>query len=201
MERSRLPLGLRKKVSEKGFTLIELLVVIAIISLLSSIVLAPLNSARMRARDTYRADTLREIRTALENYQNDAGHYPDTGGRWTCFDCTAQLYLTTNQIQVDPVNPTPVNLNTALVSKHYLSKIPQDPNPMVAINAGFLYITTPGGGDYCIMSFRDPENMNNFKNSLINRVRCTLPVLSNGSCTAGTNSIYMSTGVSYALGC
>ncbi len=60
----------------RGFTLIELLVVIAIIGVLSSIVLAALNSARMKANDAARAADIRSIKTAMELYYNDNHQYP-----------------------------------------------------------------------------------------------------------------------------
>jgi prepilin-type N-terminal cleavage/methylation domain-containing protein len=64
----------------KGFTLIELLVVISIIGLLSTVVLASLNTARARARDAKRAQELVQIRNALELYALDNdGQYPPTG--------------------------------------------------------------------------------------------------------------------------
>ncbi|PSO45775.1 MAG: hypothetical protein BRC25_01020 [Parcubacteria group bacterium SW_6_46_9] len=58
-----------------GFTLIELLVVVAIISLLSSVILASLSSARESARDTRRATDFEQLRTAMELYYNDNGNY------------------------------------------------------------------------------------------------------------------------------
>ena len=61
---------------KKGFTLIELLVVVSLIGVLSTLVIANLNSARERARDTQRKSDLRNIQTALRLYYNDSGGYP-----------------------------------------------------------------------------------------------------------------------------
>ena len=60
----------------KGFTLIELLVVIAIIGILSSVVLASLNSARGKARDSKRKADLDQIAMAMQFYYDDYGYYP-----------------------------------------------------------------------------------------------------------------------------
>jgi type II secretion system protein G len=59
-----------------GFTLIELLVVIAIISLLSSVVLASLSSARESARDSRRASDFDQLRKAVQAYITDNTAYP-----------------------------------------------------------------------------------------------------------------------------
>ncbi len=69
-----------KNKKNTGFTLIELLVVISIISLLASVVMASLNSARAKARDTKRMQDLVQMRSALEAYYSDNGSYPVTGG-------------------------------------------------------------------------------------------------------------------------
>lgn len=64
--------------TNKGFTLIELLVVIAIIGLLSSVVLASLNSARTKARDARRVADIKQMQTALELYYDTNKRYPAT---------------------------------------------------------------------------------------------------------------------------
>src|SRR3989344_213082 len=60
-----------------GFTLIELLVVVAIISLLSSVVMASLNSARAKARDAKVIQEFKEIQKALALYFDKNGNYPN----------------------------------------------------------------------------------------------------------------------------
>lgn len=62
---------------QKGFTLIELLVVIAIIGILSSVVVASLNSARQKARDARRVDDVKQLQLALDLYFDaNSGKYP-----------------------------------------------------------------------------------------------------------------------------
>ena len=64
-----------KKIA-RGFTLIELLVVIAIIGILASIVLASLDSARIKSRDARRLADIDAIKKALTIYNNDNSGYP-----------------------------------------------------------------------------------------------------------------------------
>jgi prepilin-type N-terminal cleavage/methylation domain-containing protein len=68
-----------KNKNNKGFTLIELLVVVAIIGLLSSVVLASLNTARGKARDAGREHDLGQIRLALNLYFDKYGNWMQSG--------------------------------------------------------------------------------------------------------------------------
>jgi len=61
---------------KRGFTLIELLVVIAIIGILSSVVLASLNSARSKSRDAKRISDIKQLQLALELSFDDNNNYP-----------------------------------------------------------------------------------------------------------------------------
>ncbi|MFA5744992.1 MAG: prepilin-type N-terminal cleavage/methylation domain-containing protein [Candidatus Paceibacterota bacterium] len=98
----------------RGFTLIELLVVIAIIGILSSVVLASLNTARMKSRDTKRMADLGQIRIALEMYYNDHGYYPQSSCGW---DCNGYRYS---------YSSSGWNVLAADL-KPYIATLPQDP--------------------------------------------------------------------------
>jgi prepilin-type N-terminal cleavage/methylation domain-containing protein len=66
-----------KKSSVRGFTLIELLVVIAIIGLLSTIIAAPIQSARKKARDAKKIAEVKSTQLALEQYaESNSAQYP-----------------------------------------------------------------------------------------------------------------------------
>jgi prepilin-type N-terminal cleavage/methylation domain-containing protein len=112
----------------KGFTLIELLVVVAVISLLASIVVTALNTARAESRDTRRKSDLHQIYNAMELYVNDNGQTPplNYGGSWQVI-----------------ANDACTGLGNYLVPK-YMSSIPDDPKspgppPCNSPTDGFWY--------------------------------------------------------------
>lgn len=88
---------MRTHSSQRGFTLIELLVVIAIIGMLSSVVLASLNTARESARDARRLADIKQLQTALElSYDSDTlPRYPDA----------LSSLVSNGHIQAMPVDP------------------------------------------------------------------------------------------------
>ncbi len=86
----------------KGFTLIELLVVIAIIGILSSVVLASLNSARRKARDARRISDMGQLQLALEMYYNDNTAYPLTADTLSPLVASGFLPI----LPTDPSNQT-----------------------------------------------------------------------------------------------
>jgi len=61
-------------IKQRGFTLIELLIVIAIIGVLSSVVLASLNSARTKAKDASVMSTMHSMMSQAAIYYDGTGN-------------------------------------------------------------------------------------------------------------------------------
>lgn len=130
----------------KGFTLIELLVVISIIALLSSVVLASLNSARSKSRDARRLADNVQLRSALELYANDnGGSYPSTGGSWWG-TCSGFGSHTTSGASGWVPNLAPT----------YVSVLPTDPKQ---IDNSSCYLYNSNGVDYMLLVYRTVENL------------------------------------------
>lgn len=125
----------------KGFTLIELLVVISIIGVLASTVLASLNEARYKARDTKRIAELKQIETALQAFRSDNGRFPTEN---------APDYA--NGI-IGVAGPNGGNINNLL--QPYMSTVPADPTDdtndgaLDYNSAGATYLYYYDGRQYC----------------------------------------------------
>ena len=121
------------KSNKKGFTLIELLVVISIIGILSSTVMASLNSAREKARDARRLADMAQVKTALELYYDDNNQYPSTGG-------TNVTYADPGCGALTAPDTTTADWIPGLVASGYMKVLPHDPRPKDnARNYGWPY--------------------------------------------------------------
>ncbi|MDB5245386.1 MAG: prepilin peptidase dependent protein type pilus assembly protein PilA [Parcubacteria group bacterium] len=126
--------------SKKGFTLIELLVVIAIIGLLSSVVLASLNAARVKAKDAAVRSEVRQLVTLMALDYSETGTYSnlESGGwRFAPADCNSGFsgnYATNAK-----------NICVAILSNtdRLLTANASDPSGKFSIMAGL-----PGKGTY-----------------------------------------------------
>ena len=141
-----------------GFTLIELLVVVSIISLLSSIVLSSINSARAKGRDARRKEDLVQLRTAIYSYYLDHNAYPAglLAGAWngvstgsgcgTPADGSGDGTTSGARAYIQGLTPT------------YIATLPYDPleTPGAAVCTGYLYYSNLT--DYKFMIANTPES-------------------------------------------
>lgn len=101
---------LKNRSINRAFTLIELLVVVAIIGILTSIVLASLNSAKVKSRDAKRISDISQIQLALEQFFDRCQEYPiaiiiSDDAQYACsYDSSIKLKNYISKIPTDPTN-------------------------------------------------------------------------------------------------
>ncbi len=143
-----------KKKNNHGFTLIELLVVISIIALLSTIVLASLQTARAKSRDAKRIELVKEYANALELYRTDNGTYPvvTTG----TYYCLGEAQTGTNNECYGASSDGLTSLNNLL--KTYIPGPPASTDPLVVSGNdlhGIVYTLCPtNGGVICPAAYQ-----------------------------------------------
>lgn len=148
----------------KGFTLIELLVVIAIIGLLSSVVIASLSSARIKARDARRKSDLRQIQKAVELYYDKYGTYKIKGsGFWggtvgTFEDSSCGCGFFSVEKPAGPDYQR--SIARALYEEGLTNSIIRDPSGKTSGSATtpfYMYYTTPDGQKYSITAYLEGD--------------------------------------------
>ncbi len=133
--------------------MIELLVVIAIIALLSSIVLAALNTARLKARDARRISDIHQIATAIKLYEND------NNGQ-----CPSTVDINNNSGDFIDSSQTDLWSQLSTILAPYI-QLPSDPtnNGRLTDNAGnysygFFCDPTDGTNDYDLFAKLEDQN-------------------------------------------
>ncbi|MCF7834094.1 MAG: type II secretion system GspH family protein [Candidatus Pacebacteria bacterium] len=141
---------------KKGFTLIELLVVVAIIGILSSVVLASLNSARSKGADAAIKANLRTIQTQATLYYDTKGHYgPATGGALDCASNDGTMF-SNHATNGDPTilsAVTEINNRAGVMPKCAAALVSGSYATSWAVSA-----TLKGGGNWCVDSTGNSKN-------------------------------------------
>ncbi len=124
---------MRFKYTSKAFTLVELMVTVAIIGILSAVVLANLNTAKSKSRDSKRITDLGQLQIALEKYYDKCKMYPS--------DLSSSSYC------VNSAGGPNITLTT------FIAKIPSAPNP-----GNYEYKSSENGQDYLLKTVLENNN-------------------------------------------
>ena len=136
--------------SKKGFTLIELMVVISIISLISSIVLYSLQSAKVKAADAASKMSLDQTKKALALYYSDHDSYPVD---------TASL-INDGYIRSVPANINYVALNSDLTTTCREEPCSAYSETVTLVDGGTYAVAGSGAVDLSGLTYRIIFNSN-----------------------------------------
>ncbi|HEY6097657.1 MAG TPA: prepilin-type N-terminal cleavage/methylation domain-containing protein, partial [Candidatus Deferrimicrobium sp.] len=102
----RPPLASRLSPPESGFTLLELLVVMTIIGILAAIAVPALRDSPQRAREAALREDLFTMRSTIDQYHGDKGHYP----------ADLQTLVTDGYMRKIPIDPMTKSADTWVVA-------------------------------------------------------------------------------------
>jgi len=160
------------KKGNKGFTLIELLVVIAIIAILSTVVMAGLNSARSKARDAKRLSDIKQIQAALELCFDNGLGYPGVAG--VANGAPNQVIGTAGLVGSIDCSATA----GAVPFSTYMAVLPNNPLPG---GTNYMYCSTANAAANCTngttqhASYRMTFTLENASGSLASGLRTATP--------------------------
>ena len=176
------------KGSKKGFTLIELLVVISIIGLLSSVVLASLNTARMKARNSIRIQILKQMKLALSLYYDKNGSFPPD----RCYEDSSYGGTGSGVLGCDGTQQNgdwDINSGLKLLVPEFISVLPKDP---VNTNT-YKYSYEPEEKGICLQAKLEGVSTDQDDIGIVMGDPVTLP----GSYTGGTLTILQTFPIGY----
>lgn len=139
---------------QSGFTLIEMMVVVAIIGLLASMTVLTFSRQQMNSRNARRMSDLKNIQTAVENFNTDTGAYPVVTG----YSSDVNNASWRSNRPYGGINSEMGRYITGL-TPNYITKLPVDPqyDPAVDTYRGYIYWSSSTGSDYAFIAHGSPE--------------------------------------------
>lgn len=147
----------------------ELLVIIAMVSILVLVSVVLINPVRQfqKGRDTQRRNTLKQLQGLIEQYYNDHGSYPDTGGVWYSSEPDDLTYGNNSGDWIPGLVPD------------YTASLPRDPVGGTSTISGSCssktraYLYRSDGKEYALLAFCSIEaaTLNNPNDSLYDSTR------------------------------